>query len=64
MKIKKIDPIVPLSALAGWLLAGRYKEDLSTEDRKEFERQVKESLKRNKKKALGKLLKYTMTERK
>ena len=64
MKIKKIDPIVPLSALAGWLLAGRNKEDLSTEDRKEFERQVKESLNRNKKKALGKLLKYTMTERK
>ena len=64
MKIKKIDPIVPLSALAGWLLAGRNKEDLSTEDRKEFERQVKESLKGNKKKALGKLLKYTMTERK
>ena len=43
---------------------GGNKEDLSTEDRKEFERQVKESLKRNKKKALGKLLKYTMTERK
>ena len=63
MKIKKIDPIIPLSALAGWLLAGRNKEDLSTEDRKEFERQVKESLKRNKK-ALGKLLKYTMNERK
>lgn len=52
MKIKKIDPIVPLSALAGWLLAGRNKEDLSTEDRKEFERQVKESLKRNKKRHL------------
>ena len=64
MKIKKIDPIVPLSALAGWLLGGRNKEDLSTEDRKEFERQVKESLKRNKKKALGKLLKYTMNGRK
>ena len=64
MKIKKIDPIIPLSALAGWLLAGRNKEDLSTEDRKEFERQVKESLKRNKKKALEKLLKYTMNGRK
>ena len=64
MKVNKIDPIIPLSALAGWLLAGRNKEDLSTEDRKEFERQVKESLKRNKKSALGKLLKYTMNRRK
>tara|TARA_R110000744_G_scaffold139486_3_gene250509 strand:+ start:92 stop:286 length:195 start_codon:yes stop_codon:yes gene_type:complete len=63
MKLNKIDPIIPASILVGWLLSGRKKEDMTNQEEKEFERQVKESLKRTKKSALGKLLKYTMSER-